>query len=1263
VSEADPSPRNVVANPILNVPFREPTRYYDFSGASPRIQDGRRRAEYFGTLRTEHVGEATGRPDAIELRLVNEVRARVADWRKRRYPGVTPTTRDLLDHWNRSERRPLFFCQREAAETLIWLVEGTPADRQGIEVPLDAPNDQESARKAYGALRRYCAKMATGSGKTLVMAMVAAWSILNKIAQRQDARFADAVLVVGPNLTVKERLAVLDPNRADNYYDAFDLVPRGYRDLLASGRVFVTNWHAFAVQDDSTRRGVVQRGRESDAAFAKRVLGKDLGTSKELLVLNDEAHHAYRPAPPKDEDDARHPQLALSADERKEAQSFAEEATVWIGGLDRIHKARGIKMVFDVSATPFYVKGTGYPEGTPLPWIVSDFSLVDAIESGITKVPRIPVADDSGRPDPKYFHLWREIMAKLPQSERESIKRRAKPESVWKEAQGAFATLAAKWQETFEYFEEYRQPVPPVLIVVAANTTLSQIVTESVKKGDTFEALKGDYTFGIDSRVLADAEAGDAGGSVDREKERLRLKTATVGKATWPGDRPPEGWEDLLEPPGKNVRCVVSVGMLTEGWDAQNVTQILGLRAFGSQLLCEQVVGRGLRRMSYEPDPATGRLAPEYCDVFGIPFEAIPVQGMRPPGQQPLPPSTLVRALDDRRNLEITWPRVEGYIRDVKSRVACDVAALPPLKINPQVEPASVMVKTVVGWTVGKKGMSGGVGNLETLTRERFHDEHRLQKTAFEIARDITDMFAARRRRPGDPAPKPSTTQRMLFPQILNIVQEFLDTRVEASGLAEVEDVALAQYRSIVIERLAAAIVPADTDGVAMLLPRLEAHRGMGTTDGVQFRTTKPTRETKKSHVSHVVQDSTWEGSAAFHLENDPSVVSYAKNDRLDFEISYDWKDQRHAYTPDFLVIVDIGEGRRVTLILEIKGQEDEQDRQKQAAALNWVSAVNNHRGLGVWAYGICRGANDLPTDLARWRAEWTAGANASWRPPPPASTRAGAKPASAPPSTRGPGKDVSPRSETASPDRRVGDYVILGTISGGGMADCFRARAPTGETVFVKRARIGSGDDDALQRESDIYGRLQYSDCKHVLAVRDLHRDDGYVSLVTEFADGGDLKHFVEGRGKAGLPLRDAIPIATEIALGLGELHDAEIVHRDLKPENVLLVGTTWKLADFGIAKNVANVQPGKTFLQSGTLGYAPPEQFEGEQANATMDVYSFGKLLAFLVTGATDPDKISLGSADWRRLAFKCAQDIPERRPRIDVVVDALRKMSGDA
>jgi type III restriction enzyme len=681
----------LVDNPILNSPFEEPTRYWAYDEGQPVLMEGRRPAGYYFKSRTRGDQLAMLEEEFVPLELVNTIRERVREWRMQGYLGVTPVTRQLLNHWNTPEReRKLFFCQREAVETLIWLVEASPAQKQGITIPKDE------------GLTRYACKMATGSGKTVVMGMVIAWQVLNKLANPQDRRFSDAVLLVCPNLTIRERLQVLLPWKVGNYYERFDLVPRGMLERLQQGRFQILNWHLFQLKDDSRSRSVVQRGVESDAAFCRRVL-KELGAKQNILVINDEAHHAYRPAPLPEEVRER-----LSPEEIEER----EEATVWISGLDRINKIRGINFCADFSATPFYIKGSGREEGEPFPWIVSDFGLVDAIESGIVKIPRVPVDDNTGALIPKYFRLWEAINQSLPVSERQTARRRAKPESVLREAEGAIATLASEWKRTFDEFQDSRSPVPPVMIVVCDNTDLAKIVYEHIASGKVLSELQNqpaaEVTLRIDTKLLKEAESAVDGETKQQAAERLRKTVDTVGKTEWDG----EG-----DPPGKNIRCVVSVGMLTEGWDAQNVTQILGLRAFTSQLLCEQVVGRGLRRMNYDDFSE-----PEYVDIYGVPFEVIPVkkkplESDRGPGGPKV--STLVRALRERKHLEITFPRVEGYVFDVRQRIRVNLEEVPYLVIDPSTEPTEVQVKPAVGERIGRPDRlgPGAGGRCTTATR------------------------------------------------------------------------------------------------------------------------------------------------------------------------------------------------------------------------------------------------------------------------------------------------------------------------------------------------------------------------------------------------------------------------------------------------------------------------------------------------------------------------------------------------------------------
>ena len=917
----------LVNNPILNSPFEEPARYWAYEAGQPVIKEGRRPAGYYLKARTRGPQKAILEEEFVLMDLVNTIRERIKAWRERGYPGITPITRQLLNHWNNPKReRKLFFCQLEAAETLIWLIEASPAEKQGIIIPKD------------NGLTRYACKMATGSGKTVVMGMVIAWQVLNKLANPQDRRFSDAILLVSPNLTIRERLQVLLPWKPGNYYDKFDLVPRGMLVQLQRGKFEVTNWHLFQLRDDSRSRSVVQRGVETDAAFCRRVL-KELGTKQNILVINDEAHHAYRPSPLPEEVRAQ-----LSQDEIAKR----EEATVWVSGLDRIASVRGINFCADFSATPFYIKGSGYEEGAPFPWIISDFGLVDAIESGIVKIPRVPVDDNTGAIIPKYFRLWEAINQALPASEKQTARRRAKPESVLREAEGALATLASEWKKTFDEFQRSGYPVPPVIIVVCDNTALSKLVHEHIARGNVLPELangsNGEVTFRIDTELLAEAETAMEGETKAEAAQRLRKVVDTIGKLEWEGEN---------DPPGKHIRCVVSVGMLNEGWDAQNVTQILGIRAFTSQLLCEQVVGRGLRRLNYDDFSE-----PEYVDVYGVPFEVIPVKKKPLSRTEKVKVPMLVRALPERKHLEISFPRVEGYIIDVRSRIRLNLEGIPYLEIDPGSEPTEVTVKPAVGYRIGRPDRLGP-GPDVAHDRNPFHSHKRLQATVYEIAAELTRRLKEKREQ--------WSTRHILFPQVLNAVWQYLEERVILKQDVPLQEVALLKYKQRIIERLTEAIEPDTEAGEPPILPVIERFRPIGSTAEVLFRTVRPCVGTTKSHVSHVVLDAPkWEHSIAYQLERMPEVIAYVRNDHLDFTIPYEWQGARHEYRPDYLIRWRCEDGREVKFILEVKGFETEQDRQKQAAAVRWVRAVNHHGEFVRWAFALCKDPGRLRTLLVR---------------------------------------------------------------------------------------------------------------------------------------------------------------------------------------------------------------------------------------------------------------------------------------------------------
>lgn len=932
--------------PIINNPYCEPTKYWHFGEGYPEKREGRRTAGYFLATRSESVKGPVAAEAFVDLPLINRIRERVKKWRELNYPGVTRTTRILLDYWkfeNREEqnRRRLFFCQLEAVESIIWLVEASDAEKQGIDLTKDEPVDAESLARGYASLLRYACKMATGSGKTVVMAMLIAWSVLNKLQNKQDKRFSDAIFVVAPNLTVKERLQVLLPSNPSNFFENFDLLPRPLLSFLSQAKVEVVNWQALA-EDQDPKRSVIRRGKESESAFAKRVL-RNLGDKKNILVINDEAHHAYRPAlrelGSKQETLVPKEETEISASELKEREEEAEEATVWVNALDKINFARGINFCLDMSATPFYIKGSGHSEGEPFPWLVSDFGLVDAIESGIVKIPRIPVDDNSGQPIPKYFRLWKEIMLKLPSSEREAPHRKAKPESVMREAEGALATLASQWEKTFKEFREKKYPVPPAMIVVCANTDLAKLMFDHISSGKVMPDLENtenrpNNTLHIDNKQLEEAEKQVEATKEMTASERLRKMVSTVGKQGEMGER---------------IRCVVSVAMLNEGWDAQNITQILGLRAFSSQLLCEQVVGRGLRRTNYDD-----LSVPEYVDVYGIPFEVIPVQRGSLKATFPINVPTLVRALPERkRKYEIRFPRVEGYVFDVKYKIKADVDKIPRLHIDPTKEPTEIVTKDAVVMKIGRPDRLGP-GEAVLQNRNPFHAAHRLQTTIYEITAEVTDKLKA------------SASRQILFPQVKDIVWQYFENRVTVKKDAVIEEAYLKRYKDLIVSRICDAIRPDTEAGEAPILPRIERYRAEGSTSEVMFRTVKDTYATEKSHINYVVADSGWEHQYAYDFEKNPNVLAYAKNDHLDFTIPYEYEGVDRSYYPDFIIRLKTVEGYVINVILEVKGFESEKDRAKRPAAERWVEAVNYNGNYGVWKYVFCKGRTIADAALSK---------------------------------------------------------------------------------------------------------------------------------------------------------------------------------------------------------------------------------------------------------------------------------------------------------
>ncbi|MEJ7876115.1 MAG: DEAD/DEAH box helicase family protein [Solirubrobacterales bacterium] len=873
-------------NPIINDPFAEPSRHWHFGDGAPEVRDGRRVAGYVPPM--VKGGQLQITDEIVVMEQVNRIRDRVREWREGGYPGATPVTRALFAHWfdEKRELRP-FFAQQEAIETVAWLAEAPAEKRTGITI------------EGFEAYERWAVKLATGAGKTLVMGMTIAWSGLNKVVNRQDRRFTDAFLVVAPNLTVKGRLTGDDgllPSDPNSVFPRFDLVPGQYAGLLGQLKVQVTNWHQLAPKEDP-KRSVLRRGPESDSAFARRVL-TDLGPKKRIMVLNDEAHHAWRPPAG----------LKVKGAEKDEVL----EATVWIDGLARIHEDREILRCLDFSATPMYPGAVGGEKAwRPFEWVVSDFGLVDAIESGLVKIPRIPTDDDSGLSVPKYRNLWEYVKKALP-------KRGDDPDDAGhplidylSEVDGPLKQLSDAWASTLEAWVQAGRSIPPVMIVVCNETKMAEMLEIHIaRRGEASPWLQNrdgeQYTVRIDSKLLADAEARDEGESAQDAAERLRGLVATVGK---------EGQ------PGEQVRCLVSVGMLSEGWDARNVTQILGLRAFQSQLLCEQVVGRGLRRADY-----SDLSKPEYVDVYGVPFQLLPFA--RAAGAAPIEPpqTTTVRSLREREHLRLEFPRVEQIINDVGDVITVDFDAIEPIVVSSENDPNSTWVEFEVG-TPGK-----GIGG-KSQDRAAAYERFRMQRLVFRLAADlVTDL---------DGRDKP-----WVFPQLVKIVEQVVATKVEyASGVRDRRELCNLRYVAELRNRIRSAIRSDERDG---LLPVLNEYDPIGVTE-VNFQTAKPAEPTEKSHISHVVWDSKLERDIARQLERDDRVVSYAKNERIFFEVPYRWQGTTARYRPDFLVKLTNG----MTLVIEGKGRKMETDDAKLTAVRRWIDAVNSWGRLGSWGFGI----------------------------------------------------------------------------------------------------------------------------------------------------------------------------------------------------------------------------------------------------------------------------------------------------------------------
>jgi len=983
--------------PILNSPYEEPQRHWALnSDGQPTqlINDFRRSADFVTPIpkakisakKKDAVGqiavnldEGSGVSTADQqygktAEIIRAVRQEVGEWRKQPTSlwGVTPETARLLEYWRGGDftnERP-FFCQVEAAETTIWLAEVAPNTARGkpILAQLKAANDE-----ANPDLFRIALKLATGAGKTTIMAMLIAWQTVNAVRHPNSKAFTTGFLIVTPGITIKDRLRVLRPNDPDNYYKTRQLVPMEMYEDLNKAKIVITNYHAFKRREifEISKGGrEFLRGRtgddiittESEGQMLQRV-APELLRMKNVMVINDEAHHCYREKPI---DPDANPDGDLRGEELKEAKRNAEAARLWINGLEALNRKVGVRTVLDLSATPFFLSGSGYVEGTLFPWVASDFSLMDAIECGIVKLPRVPIGDNvAAEEGPIFRNIWAHIGKDLPKKGRTTAGDND-PLKLPVKLQNAIEVLYGNYKKTFDLWKESQIGVPPAFIIVCQNTSISKLVYDYVSG---FERTTEDGTTILENgrcelfrnfddngnplphmnTLLIDSQEIESGEAIDPSFRKLlapeierfrRERVERSGRQESVDDiKDEEVLREVMNTVGKagqlgaNIRCVVSVSMLTEGWDANNVTHVLGVRAFGTQLLCEQVIGRALRRQSYDLNEE-GLFNVEYANVFGIPFD-FAAQAVNAAPQKPRQTVQVKAMRPERDHLEIKFPRVVGYKVDLPNdRLTANFNENSKLVLSPKiVGPASTDV-------------SGIIGAQETFDLKHLQDTRR-STILYHLT---THLIYNHWRGAGE---DPALT---LFGEIKRITAEWMDKYLVCTGGTYEAQLVYKQLADMACERIAAAIVRSAASAERPVSVLLDPYNPEGTSANVRFTSSKSHHLTdpNKAHLNYHVLDSTWEGAFCRVAEAHPKVIAYVKNQNMGFEVPYRHMDESRRYLPDFILLVDDGHGPEdlLRLIVEVKGFRGEDVKDKQAfTETYWIPGVNHLKTHGRWDF------------------------------------------------------------------------------------------------------------------------------------------------------------------------------------------------------------------------------------------------------------------------------------------------------------------------
>ena len=969
-------PANPQTNPIINNPYL-PTQWHWELDSNVKAVDpampGRRPSQNIPPVVGEGVTTAKQKAmanriggDWPHLELVNAVRAAAERWAENGYPGATETTRNLLRHWETTaQEQPeyaLYYAQRDALLAHIYLTECPPdyGERRKISIL------QQAAEKEYdnetGGAPRICHKMATGAGKTAVIAAIILYHVCNHASNPADPRFGNRFLIIAPNTTVRDRLLCLKPapDNGNDEYRERSLLPypeTNFHQLLRQAEINIANWQSITPRNpgptyaknvnDLLGKDLNQETRETDLEAAKRAAGiKDETNPGKVIIINDEAHHAHN-----------------------RAGNRNRESTLWLNAISALAHAGLVRgYVTDLTATPILPSSKKNQE--LMPWIVSDCGLIEAQEAGLTKIPRAPVSRDSDT-SKKYRNLYETT----PKQDRSRFA--AGDNANCADLKQALDLIAKdyvdsvpQWQET--HHNDPGSPLLPALAVVMNSTNNANEMYRHLAEGNadagnipgesenafrnyrTLAEGKREWLPGPPRTILVHSEIMDDGKDVPKGLKTVIHELAQRYLAAYPSLNHGETDSEIIRKvmnsvgkpgePGEHVRCIISVNMLSEGWDARNVTHLLGFRAFGSALLCEQVAGRTLRRSVMDYNPDSGRYSPEYATVIGIPFRENENDGRSRENDPNQFPILTVATPPERNHYEIHWPNIEKLEQPDAADIVRAYAADPVTKIF-----------QVPNYRENVVPAEGIIGNEQNITDAGANSRQRyLYETAAIVAERISQELSQ-----DDAAPN-AVRKGILFSDLLNALRQHLN---QGNVIAPAENGAWPTDNAVngSAEWL--------RENVSLTYPTQRSRTPLTPVKNEQpWLTSELAREYAvrhnpdlvyancgKSHANHAKCDSSWETRTAQALDANPDIVRWVRNNRLGWKIPYQHQHEAHAYLPDFVAVANLPDGKELHLVIEVKGRESDLDGAKKEWTENhWIPAVNADPEYGqdrIWKY------------------------------------------------------------------------------------------------------------------------------------------------------------------------------------------------------------------------------------------------------------------------------------------------------------------------